>query len=166
MHRLTNSLSLVQNETKMRGKHRLEAIVRDIVNEHVDANNEAFYREIMLCMAKLAQLFIDKACPLVKEAAAAADGFWASFIPYENFPTMTIDVEYARLSKFIDEGKNRNQDSYARAVRLMVRTFDEEFSDDNIDVFPLFVDYLIKMGCYRESISDIIERSIWKQPGR
>jgi len=143
----------------MKEKHRLETITKDIVNEHIDNNNELFYREIMLCMTRLTYLFIEKACPLVKKTAMVAEGFWVNYIPYESFPTLAIDEEYTKLSKFIDEEKDRNQNFYARAVRLTVRKYDEKFSDDNIDVFPLFVDYLIKIGCYREAISSIIENS-------
>jgi len=82
---------------------------------------------------------------------------FASFIPFESFPTVTIDEERKKLSKFINESKDRDQVFYARVIRNTLEKFNEGHPDDNIDIFTWFINNLIKMGCYREAISDIIE---------
>ncbi|BCG04523.1 hypothetical protein PPGU19_090910 (plasmid) [Paraburkholderia sp. PGU19] len=142
----------------MKPDTRLDVALRNVVNEHVDNNSEYFYQQVMICMVKLSALFIDSAGPAVKEAASVAEAFWSEFVPFENFPTSAINVEYASMSRFIDAGGPRDEHLHARAVRLMLRKYDVDHLDSNIDVFPLFVDYLIKMGCSREAITDTIER--------
>lgn len=144
----------------MKSNDRLENILIDVVNDHVENNNEVFYQRVMLCMVRLSRLFIERACVLVTDAASISEEFWKNFIPNDNYPMLTIDAEYSRLSKFIDAGADGGQDLYARAVRLMNRGFDRKSLDYNVDIFPLFVEYSVKLGCYREDIAEIIEECL------
>ncbi|MEM5370910.1 hypothetical protein V4C53_33410 [Paraburkholderia azotifigens] len=142
----------------MKPETRFDVVLRNVVDQHADNNSEYFYQQIMTCMVKLSGLFIDSASLAVKEAASVAEAFWSEFVPFENFPTSAIDDGYASMSKVIDSGGAKDRNLYASAVRLMLRKYDADHLDSNIDVFPLFVDYVIKAGCNRDAVADTIER--------
>lgn len=146
-----------QNKYRPPETDRLDLFLGKCIDEMTENNNEYFYQKQMLCRIKLVESFKEKMSPFLQDKLLIAEQYWNAFIPNENYPTSEIDFEFINLSKRRDFEKNDNAQLHLRIIRLLFKKYDSESTDENIDCFMLFFEYLIKLGFYKEDLADAVE---------
>ncbi|GEM_PF-2206041 len=127
-----------------------------------DNNNEYTYREVVLCMLHLTDLFEVDSPILVKQSIDIARSFWENYYPGEYNPVDEINAQYKILKKeangitLFDNKKLTKEVLQLLAVTMLCKPYDEKHKDDNFDTFEYFLACLNKLGCYKTEINQII----------